>query len=146
MSALIENERRARRVQVQCGVRIALRSGAFFTSCTVDIGPGGCGVVAAPARLEPGDRVFLEIDLAGAGHLLAGRVAWSSSTPPWRSGLAFDGGSLGAAAALFARIASAGPELLQQGLPIEPNPEEARAAPGQAAAGPHQAPEMKARD
>jgi hypothetical protein len=107
VTAYIENPRHTPRIPIQCGARIALRSGTYFVSCTVDVGPGGCGVLAAPSPLPTGERAFLEIEHAGTAHLFAGRIAWASSTPPWRGGVAFDAGSLGAAAALFARIAAA---------------------------------------
>ncbi len=125
MTAFIENPRRSPRISIPCGARIALRSGSFSASFTADVGPGGCGVVAASSRLEPGERIFVEIDFEGSRHLLSGRVAWSSSSPPWRGGVAFDAASLRAAASLFARIASAHPELADEGRTIDRIPEDA---------------------
>ncbi len=106
MVAFIENPRRAPRVAIRCDARVALVSGPFFIACTADVGPGGCGVAAAPYPLTQGERVFFEIEYAGERHLFTGTVAWSSTTPPWRAGVAFDESSCSAAAALFGRIAT----------------------------------------
>lgn len=110
MAEFIHNPRRSPRVPVQLTVRIALRSGAYLEARTLNVGPGGCAV-ETPRRVEPGERAFAEIkDVRLGAHVLVGRVAWTSSAPPWRSGIAFDAGSGRVAAALFSDLASGHPE------------------------------------
>lgn len=115
---------------VRCTVRIALREGNFIATCTSDIGPGGCGVETS-SRLTPGGRVFMEIksDSLRGSHLLTGQVAWSSEASPWRSGVAFDAGSRRLAAALFAQLASAHPDMAAEGEFVDRIPADAVLAP-----------------
>lgn len=112
MTDCLHDPRRSPRLPVRCTTRLALRSGAFLASCTIDVGAGGCGL-ETPARLVTGDRAFMDLGdvRVGGPHLLSGRLAWASATPPWRCGIAFDPGSARAAAALFERLARAYPEL-----------------------------------
>jgi len=108
MTEFIEDPRRGPRLTVRCAVRVALRKGGFFHSCTTDVGPGGCQITA-PYRLESGERVYLEVDCESPGpSVLTGHVAWSSSEPPWRGGVAFDQGSIDMAVALFRGLSSEG--------------------------------------
>ncbi len=112
MPEFIENPRRTPRAPVRCDARVALRQGGYWAGPTCDYGPKGCQV-SAPLRLEPGSRLFLELvneRVAGPFHL-SGRVAWSSTLPPWRSGIAFDEGSVAIAARFFERLAAAYPGL-----------------------------------
>jgi hypothetical protein len=107
MVAFIQNPRRAPRILIRCDARLALHSGPFFIACTVDVGPGGCGVAAAPIQLTRGERAFFEIEYEGERYFFTGSVAWASTTAPWRAGVAFDPSSLECATALFGRIAAA---------------------------------------
>lgn len=130
MVDFIENPRRAPRMAIGCTVRIALRAGIFIATCTSDVGPGGCGV-ETPSKLAPGDRVFMELksDSILGSHMLTGQVAWSSSAPPWRSGISFDLGSRRIAAALFAQLASAHPDAAAEGEFVDRIPVDAILAP-----------------
>ncbi len=91
---------------------MALREGGYWAGPTSDYGPNGCQV-SAPLRLEPGSRLFLELvnERVPGPFQLSGRVAWSSTTPPWRSGIAFDEGSVAIAGRFFERLAAAYPGL-----------------------------------
>ncbi len=108
----IENPRRAPRAPVRCEARVALREGGYWAGPTSDYGPKGCQV-SAPLRLEPGSRLFLELvnERVPGPFQLSGRVAWSSMGPPWRSGIAFDEGSVAIAGRFFERLAAAYPGL-----------------------------------
>ena len=110
MPEFIENPRRTPRVAVRCEARIALKGGGFWASLTSDYGPRGCQVLA-PVRLEPGSRVFLELvnERVAAPAALAGHVAWTARQAPWRTGIAFDGGSAGAAGGFFDQLTAAFP-------------------------------------
>lgn len=112
MLQFIENPRRAPRAPVRCEARVALREGGYWAGPTSDYGPKGCQV-SAPLRLEPGSRLFLELvnDRVPGPFQLSGRVAWSSMGPPWRSGIAFDEGSVAIAGRFFERLAAAYPGL-----------------------------------
>ena len=112
MAEFIENPRRSPRAPVRCEARVALREGGFWAGPTSDYGPKGCQV-AAPLRLEPGSRLFLELvnERVPGPFQLSGRVAWSSTRPPWRSGIAFDDGSVAVAGRFFERLAAAYPGL-----------------------------------
>jgi hypothetical protein len=140
MAGFIENPRRTPRIRVNCNARFALRSGGFFVASTADLGPGGCGVVSAPYQMTTGELAFFELEHEGERHRFTGRVAWSSSEPPWRAGIAFDVTSRAAAAALFGRIASASPVAIRA---IERIPEDAvlarTPAPGTVTAIPREA-------
>ena len=112
MTEFILNPRRSPRLPVRLDVRIALRSGAFLVARTINVGPGGCAV-ETPSRVEPGERAFAEVQDGHVGaHMLAGRVAWSSSEPPWRCGIAFDAGSGRGAAALFSEVVAEQPAVV----------------------------------
>lgn len=112
MLEFIENPRRAPRAPVRCEARVALREGGYWAGPTSDYGPQGCQV-SAPLRLEPGSRLFLELvnERVPGPFQLSGRVAWSSMGPPWRSGIAFDEGSVAIASRFFERLAAAYPGL-----------------------------------
>jgi hypothetical protein len=112
MPEFIVNPRRAPRAPVRCEARVALREGGYWAGPTSDYGPNGCQV-SAPLRLEPGSRLFLELvnDRVPGPFQLSGRVAWSSTAPPWRSGIAFDEGSVAIAGRFFERLAAVYPGL-----------------------------------
>jgi hypothetical protein len=119
MAEFILNPRRSPRVPVRFGARIALRGSGFLEARTFNVGPGGCAVETS-RRVEPGERAFAEIRDARVGaHALAGRVAWSSSAPPWRSGIAFDAASGKVAARLFSDLVSGCPEAVAVAEPVE---------------------------
>jgi hypothetical protein len=112
MPEFIENPRRAPRAPVRCEARVALREGGYWAGPTSDYGPKGCQV-SAPLRLEPGSRLFLELvnERVPGPFQLSGRVAWSSTQSPWRSGIAFDEGSVAIASRFFEHLAAAYPGL-----------------------------------
>lgn len=112
MPEFIENPRRSPRAPVRCEARVALREGGFWAAPTCDYGPKGCQV-SAPLRLEPGSRLFLELvnERVPGPFQLSGRVAWSSTDAPWRSGIAFDDASVTLAERFFERLAAAYPGL-----------------------------------
>ena len=112
MPLFIENPRKAPRAPVRCEARVALREGGFWAGPTSDYGPRGCQV-SAPLRLDPGSRLFLELvnERVAGPFQLSGHVAWSSTQPPWRSGIAFDEGSVTVATRFFDRLAAAYPGL-----------------------------------
>jgi hypothetical protein len=112
MPEFIDNPRRSPRAPVRCEARVALREGGYWAGPTSDYGPKGCQV-AAPLRLEPGSRLFLELvnERVPGPFQLSGRVAWSSTAAPWRSGIAFDEGSVVLASRFFERLAAAYPGL-----------------------------------
>jgi PilZ domain len=129
MGEFIHNPRRSPRVPVRFSVRIALRNGDFLEARTLNVGPGGCAVETS-RRVEPGERAFAEIKDARVGaHVLVGRVAWTSSAPPWRSGIAFDAASGKVAARLFSELASGCPDAVVVVDAVEKIPADAVLAP-----------------
>ncbi len=130
MPEFIENPRRSPRAPVRCEARVALREGGYWAGPTSDYGPKGCQV-AAPLRLEPGSRLFLELvnERVPGPFQLSGRVAWSSTDSPWRSGIAFDEGSVLLAARFFERLAAAYPGLDTYGRAPDRIPAEGTLAP-----------------
>lgn len=110
MAEQIENPRQSPRAPVRCDARIALRQGGFWISPTRDYGPRGCQVLA-PSALEPGARLFVELlnERVDGPVELAGRVAWTAREEPWRTGIAFDAGSLPAARTFFDLLVAAYP-------------------------------------
>lgn len=130
MPEFILNPRRTSRAPVRCEARIALKEGGYWSSPTSDYGPRGCQVLA-PVRLEPGSRIFLELanERIPGPVELAGHVAWTAKAPPWHMGVAFDGGSLGAASGFFARLTAAFPGVEAYGRSPDRIPEDAPLAP-----------------
>jgi Tfp pilus assembly protein PilZ len=104
----IENPRRAPRAPVRCEARLALRDGGYFASATRDYGPGGCQV-PTPVPLKPGSRIFVELSHTNTPmpFRISGRVAWASSDPTPRAGIAFDDASRRPAANLYDRLIGA---------------------------------------
>jgi len=130
MLEFILNPRRAPRAPVRCEARIALKEGGYWASPTSDYGPRGCQVLA-PVRLEPGSRIYVELQnerIPGPVEL-AGRVAWTAKAPPWHTGVAFDGGSLGAASGFFTRLTAAYPGVESYGRSPDRIPRDAPLAP-----------------
>jgi hypothetical protein len=130
MSEFILNPRRTPRAPVRCAARLALREGGFWSSPTSDYGPKGCQLLA-PSPLTPGSRIFVELvnERVDRPVELTGRVAWTATAPPWRTGIAFDAGSLPAATGFFDRLAAAFPGIDTYGRAPERIPEDAPLAP-----------------
>jgi hypothetical protein len=130
MPVFIENPRRSPRAPVRCEARVALREGGYWAGPTSDYGPKGCQV-SAPLRLDPGSRLFLELvnERVPGPFQLSGRVAWSSTAAPWRSGIAFDEGSVAIASRFFERLAAAYPGLDTYGRAPERIPADGSLAP-----------------
>lgn len=136
MSQLIRNPRGSPRFPVGCTARIALRAGSYVATKLLDVGPGGCGV-ELPWRPAAGERVFLELADARMAeeHRLTGKVAWASDAAPWRCGIAFDGGSARAAAALLGDLVVAYPDLADECRRVESIPADALLVPAASAEG-----------
>lgn len=111
MSDFIVNPRRAPRAPTRCRVRVQA-SAAVWDAETEDVGPHGCQLVA-PSPLPRG--APLQLALAGPGvrePLTArGKVAWVSSQPPWRLGVAFEEATRPAATRWFEQLVAARPGL-----------------------------------
>lgn len=130
MLEFIENPRQAPRAPVRCEARVALREGGYWAGPTSDYGPKGCQL-SAPLRLEPGSRLFLELvnERVPGPFQLSGRVAWSSTEAPWRSGIAFDEASVTIASRFFERLAAAYPGLDTYGRAPDRIPADCTVAP-----------------
>ncbi len=130
MSDFILNPRRTPRAAVRCEARVALKEGGYWASATSDFGPRGCQVLA-PVRLEPGSRVFVELvnERVPRHAALAGHVAWTTRQAPWRMGIAFDGGSEGAAGSFFTLLTAAYPGIDTYGQAPDRIPHDAPLAP-----------------
>jgi Tfp pilus assembly protein PilZ len=89
MERFVLNPRHWPRVPARCQVVISNR-GAQWQAETSDVGPGGCQLVS-PRVIAVGGEVQLTISTEALAEKLAvlGRVAWTSSTPPVRLGVAF---------------------------------------------------------
>ena len=111
MSEYIVNPRRAPRAPSRCVTEV--RTGATgFAAETEDIGPTGCQLVA-PGALPRGQVVMLTFANSKVKGLLSveGKVAWVSSRPPWRVGVAFGEKSRLGAQLWFERLVAAHPGL-----------------------------------
>jgi hypothetical protein len=130
MTDFILNPRRTPRAPVRCAARIALKEGGFWSSPTGDYGPKGCQLLA-PSPLPLGSRIFVELVNERVDHpvQLAGRVAWIGKAPPWRTGVAFDAGSIPAATTFFDRLAAAYPGIDTYGRAPDRIPTDAPLAP-----------------
>lgn len=130
MPEFILNPRRTPRAAVRCEARVALKEGGYWASATSDFGPRGCQVLA-PTRLEPGSRVFVELvnERVPRHAALAGHVAWTARKAPWRTGIAFDGGSEGAAGSFFTLLTAAYPGIDTYGQAPDQIPSDAPLAP-----------------
>src|SRR6266540_1344993 len=111
MAEFIVNPRRAPRAPARCRAAVVAPQG-WFEAETEDIGSMGCQVVA-PKLVRKGDVVQLVVTNVKLEEPLKvnGRVAWVSPQPPWRAGIAFDGGGLKESARWFDRLVGAYPGL-----------------------------------
>jgi hypothetical protein len=111
VSEYIVNPRRAPRAPTRCLTQV--RAGAqSFAAETEDIGPSGCQLVA-PGALARGAAVsltFANVKLKGSLNV-EGKVAWGSSRPPWRVGVAFVEKSRVSAQVWFDQLVAAYPGL-----------------------------------
>jgi hypothetical protein len=107
----IVNPRRAPRAPCRCRARV--QSGtAQWDAETEDVGPHGCQLVA-PAPLPRGAALLLALVGPGVKEPLAtrGKVAWVSSQPPWRLGVAFEEAARPATTRWFELLVAARPGL-----------------------------------
>lgn len=112
MPDYIRNRRRTPRVPIRCLVVGALPDGGVWASRTDDLSAKGCQLVL-PDRLAPGAEVALTVsdDRVEDGLEVAGRVAWVSTSPPWRAGVTFEPADAGRSLAWFDRLVAAHPGL-----------------------------------
>ncbi len=111
MSEYIVNPRRGPRAPSRCAALVHAPDAAWNTE-TEDFGPMGCQLVA-PGAMARGLRltlVFANPKVQGSLQV-EGKVAWASSQPPWRVGVAFGDLSRSLAARWFARLMAAHPGL-----------------------------------
>ncbi len=113
MTDFIQNPRRAPRAAVALVARASLTSGRAWNSPTVDLGPGGCQLVA-PVPCEKGQRIFMELRGTALPEpkWLTGEIAWVDLGPERRIGVEFDAASRPAAANVFDRLSNSCPHLL----------------------------------
>ncbi len=111
MTDFIVNPRRAPRAPSRCRVRVQA-GGAAWDAETEDVGPHGCQLVA-PAPLPRGAELLLALAGPGVKEPLStrGKVAWASSQPPWRLGVAFEEAARPVATRWFALLVAARPGL-----------------------------------
>ncbi len=111
MTEYLVNPRRAPRAPSRCRANVQI-PGAAWPAETEDIGPHGCQLVV-PNPVPRG----LAIQLAVVSPLVttplqaAGKVAWVSSQPPWRLGVAFAEAARPAAGRWFDALVAASPGL-----------------------------------
>jgi hypothetical protein len=112
MTDVIHNPRRVPRAPASCEARCLLPGGGFWASDTTDVSPKGCQI-QAPGPFHVGDPIKLTLTSERVDGLLAttGRVAWASTRPPWRIGVAFDEPFVGESARWFERLLAAYPGL-----------------------------------
>jgi hypothetical protein len=112
MPEFIVNPRRAPRAPARCRAAVVSRE-TRFEADTEDIGPRGCQVVS-PVLFRKGEAVrVLVVSESIAEPLQAGgQIAWAAAQTPWRVGIAFDEGSLAAAARWFDWLVATRPGLL----------------------------------
>jgi len=109
VTEFIVNPRRAPRALSRCATQVRAGAAAFAAE-TEDIGPTGCQLVApgALARGQAVTLVFANPKVKGALSV-EGKVAWGSSRPPWRVGVAFGARSRGEAERWFQQLVAAHP-------------------------------------
>jgi hypothetical protein len=112
MPRYIRNRRRAPRVPIRCLVIGTLGDAGVWASQTEDLSAKGCQL-PVPDRLVPGGPIDLTVSDERLDDALevGGRIAWITTQPPWRAGVAFDGGDTARAEAWFERLVGAHPEL-----------------------------------
>jgi hypothetical protein len=111
VSEYIVNPRRAPRAPSRCVTQVRTGAAAFAAE-TEDIGPTGCQLVAPGAlpRGMPMTLTFANPKVKGALSV-EGMVAWGSSRPPWRIGVAFGERSRSSAQLWFEALVAAYPGL-----------------------------------
>lgn len=111
MSEYIVNPRRAPRSPSRCAIQVRTAEAAWSAE-TEDISPLGCQLVApgAVARGLPMTLVFANPKVPGSLKV-EGKVAWGSSRPPWRVGVAFGEEGRPSVDRWFARLVAAYPGL-----------------------------------
>jgi hypothetical protein len=111
VSEYIVNPRRAPRAPSRCATLVHTEA-SDFTAETEDIGPSGCQLVA-PGSLPRGQTMTLTFaNPKVQGSLkVEGKVAWGSSRPPWRVGVAFGERSRAHAERWFQLLVAAHPGL-----------------------------------
>jgi hypothetical protein len=111
VSEYIVNPRRAPRAPSRCVTQVRTGAAAFAAE-TEDIGPTGCQLVApgALSRGVPVTLTFANPKVKGALSV-EGMVAWGSSRPPWRIGVAFGEKSRPSAQLWFEALVAAHPGL-----------------------------------
>jgi hypothetical protein len=112
MANVILNPRRVPRAPACCEARCLLPGGGFWASDTTDVSPGGIQI-QAPGPFHVGDPLKLTLTSERVEGLLAttGRVAWASTSAPWRIGVAFDEHFTGESARWFEKLLAAYPGL-----------------------------------
>jgi hypothetical protein len=111
VSQYIVNPRRGPRAPSRCAALVNAPGAAWNTE-TEDIGPTGCQLVA-PTAMARGVQLKLVFSNPRVhGPLkVEGTVAWGSSQPPWRVGVAFADSSGAQAQSWFAQLMAAYPGL-----------------------------------
>jgi hypothetical protein len=107
----IFNLRRAPRAPARCAAHVQV-PGSGWSSETEDFGPSGCQLVA-PGAVPRGLQLLVVLTHPGLKEPLrvTGRVAWATSRPPWRVGVAFADPGKAQASAWFTRLVAAHPRL-----------------------------------
>jgi hypothetical protein len=107
----IINPRRAVRAPSRCAAKVNAPDKAFGAE-TEDLSPLGCQLVApgAMARGLPLRLAFSNPRVTGSLQV-EGKVAWGSSQPPWRIGVAFDDTTRHQSERWFAQLVAAYPGL-----------------------------------
>jgi hypothetical protein len=111
VSEYIVNPRRAPRAPSRCAIQVRTPQSAWSAE-TEDISPLGCQLVApgaVPRGLEL-TLVFANPKVSGSVKV-EGKVAWGSSRPPWRVGVAFGEQGRSAIDRWFAQLVAAYPGL-----------------------------------
>ena len=80
---MTEQERRTKRVPLQCEIGFRRHGDARYRIDLIDFSPDGC-CITPPVKVEEGERIFLRFADMEAVH---GRVAWIEQ---WRVGVKFD--------------------------------------------------------
>jgi hypothetical protein len=111
VSEYIVNPRRAPRAASRCAVQVETPDSAWGAE-TEDLSAHGCQLVA-PVALARGLLLTLAIAHPKVKESLRveGKVAWGSSQPPWRVGVAFGEASLADSERWFALLVAAQPGL-----------------------------------
>jgi hypothetical protein len=105
------NPRRAPRAPSRCRANVQI-PGAAWPAETEDIGPHGCQlVVPNPVPRGLAIQVAVVSPLVTTPLQAAGKVAWVSSQPPWRLGVAFTDAARPAAGRWFDALVAASPGL-----------------------------------